>query len=94
MSIQGETSEIIKQRFHTAQLQALSSVGHWHDFGEELCTLSSRDVEECMGHDPLDLLEQELYGALAQVVIVRAHQHMNHYNENGICGMCGWDGNA
>lgn len=95
MSILGETTEIIKVRFKTLQYMNLGSVGHWHDLGDEPCTLAMPDVEECMGHDPLQLLEQDLHNALEQVVYMKLHvDHTPFYSENGFCTVCGWDGNA
>lgn len=111
MSIQGETSEIIKRYFKNSQLMSLSGVGHWHPVGEELCTpevpyrifegpngemlRAPVIVEECFGHNPLELLEQELHNALEHVVYMKMHvDHTPFYDENGFCTLCGWDGNA
>lgn len=94
MSVIGGVKETIRQYFNTTQRMSLSGIGHWHALGDTLCTLADKDVEECMGHDTLDLLEAELHDALSEVVFIRIHQHTAFMNEQGFCSLCGWDLNA
>lgn len=93
MNIYVEVNSVFRMRMRTAQTMDLSGTGHWHSLNEALCPPDEEfnTDYECMGYDPLDILEDQLKDALAEITQLRNHKH--EWNENMFC-WCGWDGNA
>ncbi len=91
--VSGIVAAEVKRYFKQRQYQSLSGIGHYHDVNEPLPnTEGDCTKEDCLGWNPLQMLQAELYYNLAEVkYYLESHNH--EWDENGFCE-CGWDGNA